>query len=72
MENFHAATEMALDTQREAFITLHEKSLWEREFKAEDIPDKMRLAAGMCARVGDPERGCESVRIRFELERVWL
>jgi ankyrin repeat protein len=56
VENFHSATEMALDTQHEAFIALHEKSLWEREFKAKEmIPDKMRLAAGICARVGEHE-----------------
>ena len=55
VENFHAATEMALETQHEAFIALHEKSLWEREFGEKIDPDKMRLAAATCARAGEHE-----------------
>ena len=71
VENFHTATEMALETQHEAFIALHEKSLWEREYQEERgiIPEKMRLAAAMCARVGEHEVALSLLRQALERDR---
>ena len=41
--------------KQQAFLALHEKSLWEKEYKEEEIPEKMRLAATVCARGGEHE-----------------
>ena len=57
VQNFRDATEMALDTQHEGFLALHNKQLWEHEYKdtPHAIPEKMRLAAIVCARSGEHE-----------------
>lgn len=57
VQNFRDATEMALDTQHEGFLALHNKQLWEHEYKdtPNAIPEKMRLAAVVCARSGEHE-----------------
>ena len=57
MQNFRDATEMALDMQHEGFLALHNQQLWEHEYKTKPnaIPEKMRLAAIVCARSGEHE-----------------
>ena len=57
IENFRNATEMALDTQHEGFLALHNESMWERECEntPKAIPEKMRVAAMMCSRSGEHE-----------------
>ena len=57
IENFRNATEMALDTQHEGFLALHDDSMWERECEntPKAIPEKMRVAAMMCSRSGEHE-----------------
>ena len=57
VQHFRDSTEMALDTQHEGFLALHNKSLWEHENKdtPRAIPEKMRLAAVMCSRSGEHE-----------------
>ena len=56
VQNFRDATEMALDTQHEGFLALHDKTMWEREHKNKHaIPEKMRVAAIMCSRSGEHE-----------------
>jgi hypothetical protein len=55
VQNFRDATEMALDTQHEGFLALHNKQLWEHEHEPHAIPEKMRLAAIVCARSGEHE-----------------
>ena len=57
VQNFRDATEMALDAQHEGFLALHNKQLWEHEYKdtPHAIPEKMRLAAIVCARSGEHE-----------------
>ena len=57
VQNFRDATEMALDMQHEGFLALHNRQLWEHEYKTKPnaIPEKMRLAAIVCARSGEHE-----------------
>ena len=46
-------------------------SLWEREYQEERgiIPEKMRLAAAMCARVGEHEVALSLLRQALERDR---